>query len=90
MKPAPFDYYAPESIREALELLREHAPNARVLAGGQSLIAQLNGRDRRRLKAPSAISSAIDDALRDFHVRVNELPATPERIVEWIRRGGNN
>ena len=73
MKPAPFDYHAPESIRAALELLREYAPHARVLAGGQNLIAQLNGRERQPACA-----------------RVNELPTTPERIVEWIRRGGAN
>lgn len=45
MKPAPFDYHAPEDIQEALDLLREHAPDARVLAGGQSLIAQMNSRE---------------------------------------------
>ena len=41
MKPAPFDYVAPTSLAEALELLDE---DSRVLAGGQSLVPLLNFR----------------------------------------------
>ena len=39
------------------------------------------------MMAPSAISNAIDDALRDYGVHVSELPATPERIIRWIGEG---
>jgi len=42
MKPAPFDYYDPRSLDEALGLLRRHGSEARVLAGGQSLVPRLN------------------------------------------------
>lgn len=39
MKPAPFEYHAPETVEEAVALLAEFAPqNGRVLAGGQSLV----------------------------------------------------
>ena len=38
MRPAPFRYFAPRSVDEALSLLSEHGDDARVLAGGQSLI----------------------------------------------------
>ena len=38
MKPPPFEYLAPRSIDEALAALREHGDEAKVLAGGQSLI----------------------------------------------------
>ena len=38
MKSPPFDYFAPRSVDEALALLREHGDEAKVLAGGQSLI----------------------------------------------------
>ena len=41
MKPAPFEYSAPESVDEALALLSEEA---KVLAGGQSLVPLLNFR----------------------------------------------
>lgn len=44
MKPAPFDYARPDTLNEALELLREHGDDARVLAGGQSLLPMLNMR----------------------------------------------
>jgi CO/xanthine dehydrogenase Mo-binding subunit len=45
------------------------------------------GGEAGRLMAPAAIAAAIDDALKEFAVRVDTLPATPERIVEWIARG---
>jgi len=39
MKPAPFDYHAPETVEQAVTLLAQLAPqNGRVLAGGQSLV----------------------------------------------------
>lgn len=44
MKPAPFDYLRPESLEEALEALARHGEDARVIAGGQSLVPMLNMR----------------------------------------------
>ena len=44
MKPAPFDYYTPTTVDEALAHLAEHGYDAKVLAGGQSLIPMLNFR----------------------------------------------
>ena len=44
MKPAPFKYYAPTSVEEALAQLAEHGWDAKVLAGGQSLIPMMNFR----------------------------------------------
>jgi len=44
MKPAPFEYYAPTTVEEALSLLAEHGYDAKVLAGGQSLIPMMNFR----------------------------------------------
>lgn len=42
MKPRPFDYVRADSVEEAAEILAEHGDAARVLAGGQSLLAMLN------------------------------------------------
>jgi carbon-monoxide dehydrogenase medium subunit len=50
VKPAPFAYRKARSLDEAVSLLGEHA-DARLLAGGQSLIATLN----MRLSAPSLL-----------------------------------
>jgi CO/xanthine dehydrogenase FAD-binding subunit len=44
MKPPRFDYLAPTSLDEALALLAEHGEDAKVLAGGQSLVPLLNFR----------------------------------------------
>jgi carbon-monoxide dehydrogenase medium subunit len=43
MKPAPFEYVRPASVDEAVALLSEHE-DAKVLAGGQSLVPVLNMR----------------------------------------------
>lgn len=44
MKPAAFDYIRADSTEEVLQLLGEYGEDARILAGGQSLIAALNMR----------------------------------------------
>jgi aerobic carbon-monoxide dehydrogenase large subunit len=36
------------------------------------------------LPSPAAIISAVEDALRDFGVRIRELPILPERLCELI------
>jgi 2-furoyl-CoA dehydrogenase FAD binding subunit len=51
VKPAPFDYLRPESAEEALSMLAEHGDEAKVLAGGQSLVPALN----MRLLRPSTV-----------------------------------
>ena len=51
MKPAPFIYFAPHSVEEVLELLQEHGDEAKLLAGGQSLVPLL----ALRLARPSAL-----------------------------------
>jgi carbon-monoxide dehydrogenase medium subunit len=43
MKPAPFDYHAPASLDEAVALMST-LDNAKVIAGGQSLVAMMNFR----------------------------------------------
>ncbi|MGH7776131.1 MAG: FAD binding domain-containing protein [Candidatus Dormibacterales bacterium] len=51
MFPALFDYRAPASLPEVLDLLGEHGDDAKVMAGGQSLIPLL----KLRLSAPTLI-----------------------------------
>jgi carbon-monoxide dehydrogenase medium subunit len=41
LKAASFDYAAPDTVEEVLELLAEHGPEAKVLAGGQSLVPRM-------------------------------------------------
>jgi carbon-monoxide dehydrogenase medium subunit len=65
LKPPRFTYHAPATLEEATALLREHAEDAKVLAGGQSLMPMLNF----RLAAPGHL------------VDINRLPGLgePER-----------
>ena len=51
MKPAKFVYHAPNSLAEALSLLTHYGGEARLLAGGQSLIPMMNF----RIATPAAI-----------------------------------
>jgi 2-furoyl-CoA dehydrogenase FAD binding subunit len=51
MKPASFDYVRCDTVDDALALLGEHGDDARVIAGGQSLMAMLN----MRLVKPSIL-----------------------------------
>jgi carbon-monoxide dehydrogenase medium subunit len=51
MKPAPFDYYAPTSVEQALDHMAHLGYDAKILAGGQSLIPTMNF----RLAQPSAL-----------------------------------
>ncbi|QWF21588.1 xanthine dehydrogenase family protein subunit M [Nocardioides sp. LMS-CY] len=51
MIPAQFDYVAPASVEDALAALAEHGDDAKIIAGGQSLLPVL----RMRLNAPEWI-----------------------------------
>jgi carbon-monoxide dehydrogenase medium subunit len=51
MKPPKFDYHAPGSVEEAVALLARYQGEAKVLAGGQSLMPLLNF----RLSRPAAL-----------------------------------
>ncbi|WP_108022425.1 FAD binding domain-containing protein [Melghirimyces profundicolus] len=51
MKPASFDYYRPDTVDEALQLLDEAEDEGKILAGGQSLVPIMN----MRLATPQCI-----------------------------------
>ncbi len=51
MIPPQFEYFAPESLDEAISLLEDHGPEATVLAGGQSLIPLM----KLQLALPSVV-----------------------------------
>ncbi|MCD4533879.1 xanthine dehydrogenase family protein subunit M [Nocardioides sp. cx-169] len=51
MIPAQFDYLAPTTVEEALAALGQHGDDAKILAGGQSLLPVL----RMRLNAPEVV-----------------------------------
>ncbi len=66
MKPAPFDYVLAESVGKATEALGRHGDDAKVLAGGQSLVPMLN----MRLSRPGVVVD-INGAAELDYVRVS-------------------
>jgi aerobic carbon-monoxide dehydrogenase medium subunit len=71
MKPASFEYFAPTALDETLELLHQHGDDAKVLAGGQSLMPLMNLRlarpkvivDINRLSGLDRIASTSEGGL---------------------------
>jgi carbon-monoxide dehydrogenase medium subunit len=83
MKPPSFDYHAPASAAEALELLGRYGADARLLAGGQSLVPLLNF----RLSAPAVIvdlNRAAELAyIKEENSRVRIGAMTRQRAIEF-------
>ncbi len=70
MKAAAFDYIKPSSIDQVLALLQEHGDDARLLAGGQTLLATLN----MRLSEPQLVIDINGiDSLRGISVQGSVL-----------------
>jgi CO/xanthine dehydrogenase FAD-binding subunit len=82
VKPAPFEYFRPQTLDEALALLAEHGSEAKPLAGGQSLIPAMNF----RLATPSVLVdlNAIEDLAHitghDHGLRIGGM--TRQRALE--------
>jgi CO/xanthine dehydrogenase FAD-binding subunit len=86
---SPFEFHAPTSIEEALSLLGRYGDEAKVLAGGQSLIPMMT----LRLVSPSVVVdvNALDDGglrLQDESLSISAF--TRQKAVERsdvVRRG---
>ncbi len=93
MKPAPFEYERPQSLDEALSLLAMRGGEAKILAGGQSLMPLLNFRmlrpavliDVNRLKELDYIEPTGDGGLRigalTRHYTLETSPLVGERFA---------
>src|SRR5580704_8294338 len=84
MKPRPFDYIRPDSVEEVVALLAEYGEDARILAGGQSLLPMLNLRliDVGAIVDISRIA-ALDD-FRDLGDRIEIGAAvTQNKLMAW-------
>ena len=86
MKPRPFDYVRPDTVEEVLALLAEYGDDARILAGGQSLVPMLNLRliepavliDISRIAALDAVADHGNFIEVGAAVTQNALLAWPE------------
>jgi 2-furoyl-CoA dehydrogenase FAD binding subunit len=83
MKPAAFDYVRTDGAEEARALLSRYGEDARILAGGQSLMAVLN----MRLAQPQLLidisrsASLAGTAVGDGHLQVGA--AATQASIEW-------
>ena len=84
MKPRPFDYIRPDTVEEAIALLAEYGDDARVLAGGQSLVPMLN---LRLIETDALIDISQIAALDAIHDRggMIEIRAavTQNKLLAW-------
>ena len=84
MKPRPFDYVRPDTVDEAVALLAEHGDEARILAGGQSLMAMMN----LRLADPAMLIDIARIAelghIRDLGDKIEVGAAvTQNKLLAW-------
>ena len=83
MKPAAFDYVRADSAEVACDLLTQYGDEARILAGGQSLMAVLN----MRLAQPALlVDISRSNSLSTIEVRDGQLEvgaAATQAALEW-------
>ncbi|HEY6994870.1 MAG TPA: FAD binding domain-containing protein [Xanthobacteraceae bacterium] len=84
MKPRPFDYARPDTVEEAVAILAEHGDDARILAGGQTLLAMLN----LRVVEPAVLVDITRipelDVIREVDGKVEVGAAvTQNRLLAW-------
>ncbi len=70
MIPAAFEYYRPDTITGALEILQEHGDGARVMAGGHSLIPMMK---LRMAEIPHLIDLQSVEELNGIDIRSGEV-----------------
>jgi carbon-monoxide dehydrogenase medium subunit len=91
MYPASFEYLAPTQVAEAVELLRHYGEDAKLLAGGQSLVPMMKLRvarpkyliDIHRIAGLNYIreeAGSIRVGAMTRHVQIEESPLIRERI----------
>jgi len=92
MYPAAFEYLAPNGISEAIALLKQHGDDAKLLAGGQSLVPMMKLRvarpkyliDIHRIADLSYIceeAGQIRIGSMTRHVEIEESPLLREKIA---------
>lgn len=84
MKPRPFTYILPDTLKEAIDALDHYGERARVLAGGQTLVAMLN---LRLVDAEAIIDISRLSELSKIEANGNVLTVgaavTQNRLLEW-------
>lgn len=90
MKPSAFDYVVPATLDEALEVLHQAGGDARVIAGGQSLVPMLNMRlarptvlvDIMRIAGLCDIRRTGDSIMIGAGIRQAQLEKWPDLVAQ--------
>lgn len=80
MKAPPFDYCRPSSMAQVFDLLRQHGESARLIAGGQTLMATLNMRlsEPKVLVDLGQVPGLRGISLQHDHVRIGAMTTHAE------------
>jgi 2-furoyl-CoA dehydrogenase FAD binding subunit len=89
MKPRPFDYARPDTVEEVLALLTQYGDDARILAGGQSLIPMLNLRLIEPVVLIDISRIGTLDAISDKGAKIEIGAAvTQNKLMDWPHLAG--
>lgn len=91
MKPCAFEYFNPQSVQEAIELLERYGDEAKIIAGGQSLVPMMNFRlarpeiliDINGIKELEYIKTEGDELVIGALTRERDIEQSPLVIEKW-------
>lgn len=91
MKPSAFEYHNPQSVEEAVELLDRYGDEAKIIAGGQSLVPMMNFRlarpeiliDINGIKELEYIKSEGDELVIGALTRERDIEKSPLVIEQF-------
>ena len=91
MKPSAFEYFNPQSVQEAIELLDRYGDEAKIIAGGQSLVPMMNFRlarpeiliDINGIKELEYIKTEGDELVIGALTRERDIEQSPLVVEKW-------
>ena len=91
MKPCAFEYFNPQSVEEAIDLLDRYGDEAKIIAGGQSLVPMMNFRlarpeiliDINGIKELDYIKTVGDELVIGALTRERDIEQSPLVIEKW-------
>ena len=91
MKPCAFEYLSPQSVEEAIGLLDRYGDEAKIIAGGQSLVPMMNFRlarpeiliDINGIKELEYIKTEGDELVIGALTRERDIEQSPAVVDKW-------
>jgi len=91
MKPCAFEYFNPQSVQEAIELLDRYGDEAKIIAGGQSLVPMMNFRlarpeiliDITAIKELDYVKTEGDELVIGALTRERDIEQSPLVVEKW-------